>query len=83
MLDKVGHGFLLVILGTQDANAESFIKAVQAKKIPFDVFRCNEKKARELYGANLVLVRPDQHIAWRGDTLPELPSELLEKVCGW
>ena len=83
LLDKVGHGFLLLILGAKDVNAESFAKAAQTKKIPFDVFRCNDKKAHELYGANLVLVRPDQYIAWRGDTLPESPIDLLGKVCGW
>jgi hypothetical protein len=25
---------------------------------------------RALYGADNVLVRPDQHVAWRGDQLP-------------
>jgi hypothetical protein len=29
-----------------------------------------------------VLVRPDGHVAWRGDTLPGSPSEIIDKVRG-
>jgi hypothetical protein len=27
-------------------------------------------------GADLVLVRPDQHVAWRGDTVPDAEAVL-------
>jgi hypothetical protein len=36
---------------------------------------------RERYGADLLLVRPDQHIAWRGAATPD-PEELLLAVVG-
>jgi hypothetical protein len=34
----------------------------------------------ELYGAPLALIRPDQHVAWRGDAWPAVG--LLGLVCG-
>jgi hypothetical protein len=30
----------------------------------------------------LVLSRPDQHVAWRGNRLPENPSGLIDRVRG-
>jgi hypothetical protein len=34
------------------------------------------------YGAGLLLVRPDQHVAWRGDAAPPDPDALLGHVRG-
>jgi hypothetical protein len=30
----------------------------------------------------LVLVRPDGHVAWRGDILPDDPQALIDRVRG-
>ncbi|MEA2941647.1 MAG: hypothetical protein QOD09_2176 [Bradyrhizobium sp.] len=35
-----------------------------------------------LYGHRLVLSRPDQHVAWRGDALPPDPLALIDRVRG-
>ena len=37
--------------------------------------------ARELYGTGLVLIRPDQHVAWGGDDRAD-PSAVLSRVLG-
>ena len=36
---------------------------------------------RPRYGADLLLVRPDQHVAWRGDAAEE-PEALLARLTG-
>jgi 2-polyprenyl-6-methoxyphenol hydroxylase-like FAD-dependent oxidoreductase len=36
----------------------------------------------DVYPQNLVLSRPDQHVAWRGDTMPHNPLALIDKVRG-
>jgi len=36
----------------------------------------------EIYRHKLVLSRPDQHIAWRGDVPPENPLNLVDKIRG-
>jgi hypothetical protein len=35
-----------------------------------------------LHERTMVLVRPDGHVAWRGDTLPADPAVLVERVRG-
>jgi hypothetical protein len=49
---------------------------------PLDVVTIEMPQARELYGRDLTLIRPDQHVAWRGDALPSDPAELLARVTG-
>jgi hypothetical protein len=34
------------------------------------------------YREKLVLSRPDQHVAWRGDVVPDNPLMLVDKVRG-
>jgi hypothetical protein len=49
---------------------------------PLAVLDIDTPQARALYGKKLVLVRPDQHVAWRGDTPPAEPRRLIELVRG-
>lgn len=37
---------------------------------------------RTLYAGDLVLVRPDHHVAWRGDRIPDDPDALIARVVG-
>ncbi len=37
----------------------------------------------ELYGAKYALIRPDQHVAWRGNALPADPAALLKRISGF
>ena len=39
-------------------------------------------EANGAYAEALVLVRPDQHIAWRGQTAPETPDAAMARVTG-
>jgi hypothetical protein len=50
--------------------------------VPLTVARLENSEARELYAAPLVLVRPDQHVAWRGSAVPEDPTSLIDTVRG-
>jgi len=38
--------------------------------------------ARGLYGANHVLIRPDHHVGWRGDRLPQDFDQVLGRARG-
>jgi hypothetical protein len=35
-----------------------------------------------MHGGSLILSRPDQHVAWRGDNVPEHPMALIDRVRG-
>jgi hypothetical protein len=40
-------------------------------------------EARDLYGKGLALIRPDQHVAWRAEMLPDDCDALIARVTGW
>ena len=45
------------------------------------VVQLENAQARELYGADLVLIRPDQMVAWRGNS-DAAAEESIRKICG-
>jgi hypothetical protein len=51
--------------------------------VPLAILEVARPEARELYERELALIRPDQHVAWRGDRLPRDPDALLAQVTGW
>lgn len=82
LFDHLGSGFTLLHLhGVHDT--EIMAKAAAARGIPFTVLRVDLPEGRDLYEGDLALVRPDQHVAWRGDRLPEDCPALLARVTGW
>mgnify|MGYP001616036697 CR=1 FL=1 len=44
--------------------------------------RTTRRFVREAYARQLVLVRPDGHVAWRADVLPDDPLALIDCVRG-
>ena len=34
-----------------------------------------DARARDVYGYDLILVRPDLHVVWRGNALPATPAD--------
>ena len=81
-LDEVGPGLTLFIIGTT-TRADVWQQAAQEIGAPFKTIDLASPEAVALYGRCLLLVRPDQHIAWRGDTAPEDIGGLLETVLGF
>jgi hypothetical protein len=54
----------------------------KSMKAPFEVLDIPDAVARELYGADLILLRPDLHVAWRGNRPPASPEKLAALVTG-
>jgi len=82
LFDHLGTGFTLLHLhGEHDT--EIMAKAAAARRIPFKVVRVELREGRDLYEGDLALVRPDQHVAWRGGRLPDDCGALLARVTGW
>ena len=50
--------------------------------MPMAVVDVNEHGIRNLYEADLALIRPDQHVAWRGNHVPSDPAALIAAVTG-
>jgi hypothetical protein len=57
-------------------------RAARTRGVPLRVLDLRRPKAATYYGGGLVLSRPDQHVAWRGDELPADPLALIDRVRG-
>jgi 2-polyprenyl-6-methoxyphenol hydroxylase-like FAD-dependent oxidoreductase len=79
--DASGTGFCLVRLDDR-INISALLEAAENIKIPLSVLDVTQKEAGEAFRHKLVLSRPDFHVAWRGQTLPENPINLLRFVTG-
>ena len=58
------------------------VAAAQIRGVPLTVLDVVSKEASALYSTKLVLARPDQHVAWRGDELPSDSLRLIDHVRG-
>jgi hypothetical protein len=63
-------------------HAAGLRQAAAAKGIPLELVPVAGRVFRKLYGADLALVRPDQHVAWRGEHLPGNEAALLDRARG-
>ena len=50
--------------------------------MPLQIIKIDDPKVCETYERPFVLVRPDGHVAWRGDEIPENAAEIIDKVRG-
>jgi len=83
LFDQLGKGFTLLRLGGKSADGSSIQAAAQARNVPLKVLDVPAVEARDLYGCDLALVRPDQYVAWRGNAAPADPSKLIAQVTGF
>jgi 2-polyprenyl-6-methoxyphenol hydroxylase-like FAD-dependent oxidoreductase len=68
VFEALGDGFTLLAF---DSDPDPFAAAAQAVGMPLTVVGDTRDGGRERYGAGLVLVRPDQFVAWAGDRTPD------------
>ncbi len=82
LFDRLGPGFTLLRLGPAAPEAAAFERAAADRGIPLAAVAVAEPAILDLYERRLALVRPDQHIAWRGDSTPEDPGRVLDVATG-
>ena len=80
--DLLGAGFTLLCLGGTPADPARLQRAFAAFNAPFAVMTVGDARPREIYGHDLLLLRPDLHVAWRGDRLPEDVGRLAAIATG-
>jgi hypothetical protein len=81
LYDAFGPGYNLLRLDPA-ARVAGLVQAAAARRVPLTVIDVEAGEARDLYRHKLVLVRPDQHVAWRGDGEPAAPLDLVDLVRG-
>lgn len=81
LYDAMGAGFTLLRLD-QSASVDSLTSAASARHVPLAVLDVDSDEAARLYRHKLVLARPDQHVAWRGNAQPRDAMSLIDLIRG-
>jgi 2-polyprenyl-6-methoxyphenol hydroxylase-like FAD-dependent oxidoreductase len=81
-LDLFGKGFTLLVLSSIPTATTAFTTAAKKIRLPLEVVALDEPSVRETYERPVVLVRPDGHVAWRGDSAPDNPAAIIDHVRG-
>jgi 2-polyprenyl-6-methoxyphenol hydroxylase-like FAD-dependent oxidoreductase len=80
--DRIGDGFTLLRLGPSKPDASPLQRAFADLGAPFAVLDIDAAGPRQVYGFDCFLVRPDLHVAWRGNALPVDPAGVAHVVTG-
>ena len=70
-------------LGSNAPDARAFEAAAAACGMPFQTADIHHPEVVSLYERHLVLVRPDGHVAWRGDAMPADARAVIDRVRGY
>ena len=82
-LDHFGRAYVLVdTVGTPDARREALLAAAVQRGVPLQTVCWSQNNLPRLYERRYVLVRPDDTVAWRGDSLPDDVAPLLSTITG-
>jgi 2-polyprenyl-6-methoxyphenol hydroxylase-like FAD-dependent oxidoreductase len=81
--DHVRGGYALVTCAPCTAGLEKLGEAFRSLRCPFQVLDVSDvPHARDIYERDYVLLRPDLHVAWRGNRAPADPARLAAVVTG-
>jgi 2-polyprenyl-6-methoxyphenol hydroxylase-like FAD-dependent oxidoreductase len=81
LYDALGSDFALLRFD-QKVEIEALVEAAAHRSVPMPVVDVDADEAAALYPCKLLLSRPDQHVAWRGDKPPDDPLALVDRVRG-
>jgi hypothetical protein len=82
LYDHFGAGFTLLITEGDELAADRLAKAATKSNIPLKVLAPKNARLHQRYEARFALIRPDQHVAWRGNDIPADCEALLWQVTG-
>jgi hypothetical protein len=84
MQDRIGygHGYTLLRLGGTRADTGALQQAFAALGAPLQVLDISDARARDVYGYDLLLLRPDMHVVWRANDAPREPEKLAAMATG-
>ena len=81
LYDAMGPEYTL-LRTDPEINIDPLILAAGDKGVPLCILDISGQEVKALYDRKLILSRPDQHIAWRGDEIPENPIALIDIIRG-
>lgn len=82
VFEELGRGFTLLAFGDDNGAADAFERSAKTLGVPFKLVRDTFADGRTKYEAPLILVRPDQFVAWTGERAPSDADAVMAKVTG-
>jgi 2-polyprenyl-6-methoxyphenol hydroxylase-like FAD-dependent oxidoreductase len=83
MQDRIPkEGYSILKLGKTKADTAGLAKAIAACGAPVSVLDVPDQIAREIYEYDLLLLRPDMHVVWRGNEPPDSPQDVAAIATG-
>ena len=82
VFEELGDGFTLLDLGAPPDHVAELKRAATELNIPLKVVSAATADNRDFYKAGLVLVRPDQFVAWTSDGSVDDADSILRRVIG-
>ncbi|MBP1784107.1 2-polyprenyl-6-methoxyphenol hydroxylase-like FAD-dependent oxidoreductase [Micromonospora sp. HB375] len=82
IFDRFDPASFTLVDFTGDGAADPLLAAAAARGLPVTHTVVTDARARELWERDLVLLRPDHHVAWRGNTAPPDPDAVVQRVRG-
>jgi hypothetical protein len=80
--DDLGEGFTLLGLDVDTAATDAFARAAADLQVPLTIIADSRAGGRERYDAGLILIRPDQFVAWVSDASPADAMVILRRAVG-
>ena len=80
--DLIGDAYTLLRLGGTQTDLSGLEGAMRALGAPWQALTIDTAAARDVYGFDLILLRPDMHVVWRGHAAPPDPVRLAALVTG-
>jgi 2-polyprenyl-6-methoxyphenol hydroxylase-like FAD-dependent oxidoreductase len=81
LFDHFGAGFCLLATAP-GAETSPMEQAARAAGVPLRVLAPEDARLPALYGARMALIRPDQHVAWRGDGFMGDAAAIMDRARG-
>jgi len=82
MQDRIPDGYTILKLGGSKADARGLQSALRDRGAPVTVIEAGDSRAREIYERDLILLRPDLHVVWRGNAAPKDPALIAAVATG-
>lgn len=80
--DRIKDGYTLLCMTKNPQDASRLAAAFAVLGAQFSTLDVGTDAARNVYGFDYILVRPDLHVVWRGNHLPENPDAIARTVTG-
>ena len=80
--EELGRDFTLLALGAPASDGRAFADAAHALGVPLKTIEDDNLAGRDAYEACLILVRPDQFVAWASMSSPPDPAAILRRAIG-